>query len=86
MIFASFRWSQHDTHRLCFLMLDALNRSRRVIFLIGFVRSLKKIEMFPIPSMGLVYLPTFIIKINHSCIGKYTIPMDGMGSETFRKL
>ena len=28
----------------------------------------------PIGSMGPVYLPTFTIKINHSCIGKYTIP------------
>ena len=36
----------------------------------------------PIPSMGrTVYLPTnFTIKINHSWIGKYTNPMDGMGT------
>ena len=27
----------------------------------------------------MVYLPTFTIKINHSCIGKYTSPMDPMG-------
>ena len=27
----------------------------------------------PIGSMGLVYLPTFTRKINHSWIGKYTI-------------
>ena len=29
-------------------------------------------NIYPIPSMGLVYLPTFTININHSCIGKYT--------------
>ena len=28
--------------------------------------------------MGLVYLPTYTIKINHSCIGKYASP-DPMG-------
>ena len=27
----------------------------------------------------MIYLPTFTIKINHSCIGKYTRPMDPMG-------
>ena len=33
-----------------------------------------------IPSMGLVYLPTFTIKKPQSCtVGKYTSPMDGMG-------
>ena len=30
----------------------------------------------PIRSMGLVYLPTFPVKINHSWIVKYTSPMD----------
>ena len=31
----------------------------------------------PIPSMGLVCLPTFTMKIKHSWIGKYTVrPMD----------
>ena len=29
--------------------------------------------------MGLVYLPTFTIAINHPWIGKYTSPMDPMG-------
>ena len=30
--------------------------------------------------MGLLYVPTFTIKINHSWIGTYTVrPMDGMG-------
>ena len=43
----------------------------------------------------MVYLPRFTIKINHSCIGKYTSPMDkytspmdGVGNGTgkfFRK-
>jgi len=32
----------------------------------------------PIPSMGLVYLPTFTLKINNLNVGKYTSPMDGM--------
>ncbi len=32
--------------------------------------------------MGLVYFPTFAIKINHSCrYSKYASPMDGMGQE-----
>ena len=30
-------------------------------------------SVYPIASMGLVYLPTFTIKTNHSWIGKYTI-------------
>ena len=29
--------------------------------------------------MGLVYLPTFTVKINHSWIGKYTSSMDPLG-------
>ena len=29
----------------------------------------------------MVYLPTFAIKINHSWIGKYTSPMDPVGTE-----
>ena len=38
-------------------------------------------EGVPIPrcSMGREYLPTFTIKINHSCRYKYTSPMDPMG-------
>ena len=42
----------------------------------------------PIGSMGLVYLPTFTIKINHSWIGKYTVnrPMDPKGNvDSLRK-
>ena len=31
--------------------------------------------------MGLVYLPTFTIKINKPKVGTYTSPMDGMGGE-----
>ena len=35
--------------------------------------------IYPIASMyGM--LPSFTIQINHSCIGKYTSPMDGMGT------
>ena len=30
--------------------------------------------------MGLVYLPTFAIKINQTYVGKYTSPMDAMGT------
>ena len=43
---------------------------------------MKKNFQVPIPSMGrTVYFPTnFTIKINHSWIGKYTNPMDGMGT------
>ena len=33
----------------------------------------------PIGSMGLVYYPTFTIKINHRCRRKYSSPMDVMG-------
>ena len=34
----------------------------------------------PIPSRYGIYLPTFTIKINHSCTKtNYTSPMDGMG-------
>ena len=36
-------------------------------------------DLYPIGSMGLVYLPAFTIKTNHSCIGKYTSPMDPIG-------
>ena len=34
----------------------------------------------PIESMGLVYLPTFTIKKSTIHVGKYTSPMDGMGT------
>ena len=37
--------------------------------------------------MGLVYLPTFTIQINHPWIGKYTVrPMDPYGSYGKRKV
>ena len=42
------------------------------------------ITCWPIPSMGLVYLPTFIIKTNQN-VGKHTSPMDGMGLEISSK-
>ena len=32
--------------------------------------------------MGLVYLPTFTIKINHSCRQIYNRPMDPLGMYT----
>ena len=47
------------------------------VFPIAFVQ--RFLLFIPIGSMGLVYLPTFSIRINHSWIGKYTIPMDPMG-------
>ena len=41
--------------------------------------------MYPIPSMGLVYLPTCTIRISQMMpnVGKYTSPMDGMGVSFF---
>ena len=43
--------------------------------------------MDPIASMGLVYLPTFTININHSCIWVNMPYMDGMGMDVMaRKL
>ena len=36
---------------------------------------------FPIGSMGLVYLPTCIMKKNQPNVGKYTSPMDPVGFE-----
>ena len=33
-----------------------------------------------------IYLPTFTIKINYSCFGKYTSPMDPMGMVYFHQL
>ena len=35
--------------------------------------------VLPIPSMGLVYLPTWIVDFYGKLVGKYTSPMDGMG-------
>jgi len=32
--------------------------------------------ILPIDSIGLVYLPTFTVKINHSCRQIYNRPMD----------
>ena len=48
------------------------------------LRGLKRLLTYHTGSMGLVpyiylHLPAFTIKINHSCIGKYTSPMDPMG-------
>ena len=40
---------------------------------------------FSIGSMGLVYLPTFSEKINHSWIGKYTSPMDPLGLQSLQQ-
>ena len=41
--------------------------------------------IYPIPSMGLVYLPTCTIRISQMMpnVGKYTSPMDGMGVSSF---
>ncbi len=51
------------------------------IFKLDMLWDTHRIDIHP-GSMGLVYLPTFTIKINHSWIGKYTFrPMDGMGNE-----
>ena len=36
-------------------------------------------QLYPITDPCMVYLPTFPIEINHSCIGEYTSPMDGLG-------
>ena len=46
----------------------------------SFYISVRHSNPYPIGSMGLVYLPTFTIRINHSCIGIYTIPMDPAGT------
>ena len=37
-----------------------------------------EIQKFDPYHRCMVYLPTFIMKINHSCIGKYTMPMDSV--------
>ena len=42
-----------------------------------FVKETSCVFILPIGSMGLVYLPTCTIKINHSCINiPYTSPME----------
>ena len=35
----------------------------------------------PIPSMGLVYLPTFLVELYGKLVGKYISPKDNMGTQ-----
>ena len=45
--------------------------------------SQKHDSFYPIPSMGLVYLPTWMVDFYGFHVGKYTVrPMDGMGIDT----
>ena len=43
------------------------------------LKTKRNLESYPIPSMGLVYLPTWMVDFYGKLVSKYTNPMDGMG-------
>jgi len=55
------------------LQVDLLTLQKRLFW--GGYDEIQKIDPY---HRCTVYLPTFIMKINHSCIGKYTMPMDSV--------